>query len=91
MNIEFDPDKSAKNDKERGLPFQRVPELDWDRAVIVPDHRKDYGEERLLAFARMQGRLHVVCFSVRDDTFRIISFRKANKEEKTYAEAPVNR
>ena len=92
MKIEFDPHKSTKNVKERGLPFERAADLDWDSAIIVPDDRNDYGEERLLAFARMQGRLHVVCFSIRDDTFRIISFRKANKrEEKTCAETPANR
>jgi uncharacterized DUF497 family protein len=35
----------------------------------------------------MQGRLHVVCFCIRGDVFRIISFPKANRrEEKFYAE-----
>lgn len=92
MEIEFDPDKSAKNDKERGLPFERAAELEWDRAVIVPDRRRDYGEERSLAFAPMNGRLHVVCFSIRNGVFRIISFRKANKrEERGYEQATTDR
>jgi uncharacterized protein len=35
----------------------------------------------------MEGRLHVVCFCIRGDAYRIISFRKANRrEEKLYAE-----
>jgi uncharacterized DUF497 family protein len=45
------------------------------------------GETRYLAYAPMQGRLYVVCFCIRGDAFRIISFRKANgREEKFYAE-----
>ena len=35
----------------------------------------------------MNGRLHVVCYCIRGEAFRIISFRKANRrEEKFYAE-----
>ena len=49
--------------------------------------RRDYGEKRLLAFASMRGRLHVVCYCIRGDARRIISFRRANgREEKFYAE-----
>lgn len=92
MKIEFDPGKSAKNDRERGLPFEWTAELEWHRAVIVQDNRRDYGEERSIAYAPMRGRLHVVCFSVRGDAFRIISFRKANKrEEKIYDQATTDR
>jgi uncharacterized protein len=87
VKIEFDPAKSARNAKARGLPFELAEALDWDAAVIVEDRRRDYGEARLLAFAPMNERLHVVCYSVRGDARRIISFRKANKrEEKFYAE-----
>ena len=92
MKVEFDPGKSAKNDRERGLPFERAADMDWDSALIVQDARRDYGEERFLAFAPMQGRLHVACFSIRGDVFRIISFRKTNtREEKFYAKAIAHR
>jgi uncharacterized protein len=92
MEIEFDPEKSAKNDRKRGLPFELVAELEWDKAHTIPDQRRDYGEERIIAFAPMQGRLHVVCFSVRGDAYRIISFRKANqREERAYEQATTNR
>jgi uncharacterized DUF497 family protein len=32
VKIEFDPAKSAKNAKERGLPFELTAELDWRAA-----------------------------------------------------------
>ena len=50
MEIEFDPRKSAKDEKERALPFELVRELEWSEARITRDRRRDYGEERFLAF-----------------------------------------
>ncbi len=92
MEIEFDPEKSAKNDRERGLPFERAADLEWDKAHAFPDHRRDYGEDRITAFAPMEGRLYVVCFSVRAGAYRIISFRKANRrEERAYEQATTDR
>ncbi len=89
---ESEEDDPTSNDRERGLPFERAADMDWDSAVYVPDQRRDYGEARFLAFARLDGRLHVACFSIRGDAFRIISFRKANKrEEHSYAEATADR
>jgi uncharacterized DUF497 family protein len=57
MEIEYDPAKSAKNAKERGLPFDLAAELEWRKAVISVDDRFMYGEERRIAFAPMRGRL----------------------------------
>jgi uncharacterized protein len=87
VKIEFDPAKSSRNARERGLPFELAADLDWDAAHTIADRRQSYGETRYLAFAPMQGRLHVVCYCIRGDARRIISFRKANRrEEKFYAE-----
>jgi len=85
MEIEFDPQKSAKNEKERALPFELVRGLEWAEARITRDARRDYGEERFLAFVPKDGRLYFVCFCQREGTTRVISFRKANeKEVKSY-------
>ena len=87
MKIEFEAAKSARNAKERGLSFELAVDLDWDAAHTIEDQRQSYGETRYLAYAPMKGRLHVVCFCIRGDAFRIISFRKANRrEESFYAE-----
>jgi uncharacterized protein len=91
MEIEFDPVKSAKNAKERGLPFDLAAELEWRKAVISIDDRFMYGEERRVAFVPMRGRLYVVCYVFRGKVRRIISFRKANKqEERFYAKATAD-
>jgi len=81
MAIIFDPAKSAKNVTERGLSFALVAELDWDRAIIDEDMRKDYEELRLLILAPLNGRLHALVATPRGRDLRVISFRKANKKE----------
>ena len=91
MEFEFDPDKSAKNAREPGLPFELAAELEWQRAILFVEDRFMYGEERLIAFAPMKGRLYAVCYALRGRTRRIISFRKANKrEERLYAKATAD-
>ena len=60
MEIVFDPEKSAQNERERGLPFERVAELDWSKAHTVLDNRHDYGEQRMIAVAPLNGRLQSV-------------------------------
>jgi uncharacterized DUF497 family protein len=81
MAIIFDPAKSAKNVTERGLSFELVAELDWDRAIIDEDMRKDFGDLRLLILAPPNGRLHALVATPRGRDLRVISFRKANKKE----------
>jgi uncharacterized DUF497 family protein len=48
MDFAFDAAKSAKNTRERGLPIDRVVELDWGRAVAFADDRFADGEDRIL-------------------------------------------
>lgn len=82
MKFEFDPKKNAANQKKHNLAFEDVPLLDWPQALIAVDDRTDYGEERAAALVPDDaGRLHVVCYTVRDDVLRAISFRKANNRE----------
>jgi hypothetical protein len=60
--------------------------LDWSAARVRRDERQDYGEKRYLALVPISGWLYAVCYCVRGDARRIISFRKANKrEEQAYA------
>jgi uncharacterized DUF497 family protein len=81
MEIEFDPDKSARNVRERGLAFELVAGFDFDTAILAPDVRGVYGETRFVAVGLMDDRLHVVAYTMRGETLRVISFRKANARE----------
>lgn len=84
VKITFDPPKNAANIQNRGLPFQRVEELDWASAVIIEDTRHDYGEKRFRAFGYIGERLYAVVFTPRGDAVHVISFRKGNGREKIH-------
>lgn len=81
MDITFDPAKSERNARERGLPFDRVYEFDFDTAVIEEDVRFVYPEPRFVATGFIEQRLHVVCYTPTKTGIRVISFRKANDRE----------
>ncbi|WP_084386488.1 BrnT family toxin [Castellaniella caeni] len=81
MEIEYDPAKNIRNIADRGLSFERVRDLDWNKTLVIQDRCKDYAEPRFQALGPIQGRLHVVIFTVRGVALRVISLRKANVRE----------
>lgn len=82
MDITFDPAKRLVNLEKHSLDFWNVQDLDWDSALIVPDERHDYGEQRYAAFVYGNERLHHVSFTWREGLMRVISFRYAREKEK---------
>jgi uncharacterized DUF497 family protein len=82
MEFEWDEAKRQDNLDKHELDFSFVEQLDWANAVIVPDLRFDYGEDRYRAFARIDGVLYSVVFVYRASATRILSFRRANRKER---------
>ena len=92
MDIEFDSGKNESNIVKHGLSFADIRDLQWDTALYRIDERREYGEQRLVAYVMKKKRLHIVCLTLRGSVMRILSYRKANKrEERYYAEATVER
>jgi len=81
MEFDWSEDKRRKNLAKHGLDFADVALVDWPTATMLEDRRADYGEPRYWAFGLLNGRLHLVAFTVRGAKIRIISFRKANRRE----------
>jgi uncharacterized DUF497 family protein len=81
MKVSFDPTKSERNIRERGLSFELAEEFDFETALYQPDIRRDYGEERMRALGQLNGRVHVLVFVETPEGIRVISFRKANSRE----------
>lgn len=77
----WDEKKRLSNIASHAVDFRSLADLDWDRALIFEDRRRNYGETRLIAMAPLGARLHVVVFVERDGGRRIISARKANSRE----------
>ena len=87
MNKSFDPAKQAINDANHGIFFSEAIAFDWEKALLHPDNRRAYGESRFVAIAPIGSRLHVMVFTLRGTSVRIISLRKANRREaKHYAD-----
>ena len=92
MKIEFDPNKSKSNEKNRNLPFGKVTDFDWETALYAEDDRKLYPEPRFVAVGYIDTRVHVICFTPIEGGVRIISFRKANSREvKRYEKETTNK
>ncbi len=82
MKIEFDPDKDDINRAKHGISLAVAADMDLAAALIEPDQRHPYGEARFQAIGPIAGRLHLLIFTMRGDTVRAISMRKANARER---------
>jgi len=82
VNIEWDPAKAASNLEAHGVDFaEAAVALEDERALTIEDTRHD-DEQRFVSLCLDPlARLLVVVYTWRDDTIRIISARKATKNE----------
>ena len=79
---DFDPAKDAVNLAKHGISLARAADLDLATAFVHPDAPRDYGEPRWRAYGMIEGRMHMLAFTVRDGALRAISLRKANAKER---------
>jgi uncharacterized DUF497 family protein len=84
MSYEWDEQKRQINVKKHGVDFIDVPEVFDGDTVIIPDERFDYGENRLIVIGILKNMVVVVVYTERGENIRIISARKATKNEQTY-------
>ena len=83
--FEWEPKKSASNEEKHGVSFEEAKTVFTDqfaRLIADPDHSEK--EDRfILLGTSIHSRLLVVCHCVRtNDSIRIISARKADKQER---------
>ncbi len=83
VRLEWDEAKNRSNLRKHGFDFAEAEELFRGPLLIRPDTDQDYGEERWLGIGMTRGRVALVAFAERpQDTIRIISLRKADREER---------
>ena len=82
MQFEFDPVKAHSNLQKHGVSFAHAEQaLNDDQAVTIEDPDA-VGEQRFLTLGMdALGRVLVVCHTQRDERTRLISARKASKNE----------
>ena len=74
MKIIFDSTKNTKNIEKHGVSLTDANAFEWDTAVIWPDQRHHYGEERMIGLGYIGLRLFNIVFIDRGtDVRRIIS------------------
>jgi uncharacterized DUF497 family protein len=82
MKISYDAKKRARTLIERGLDFEDAAELFVRMHYGDLDERRNYGEPREISVGVVRGEVVVVVWTERGDTRRIISMRKADRDER---------
>ncbi|MBN9472530.1 MAG: hypothetical protein ABS43_27605 [Bordetella sp. SCN 67-23] len=87
MRVTYDADKRATILIERGLDMRHAGKIFIGCHLTLPDERRDYRECRYITLGLLDERLVVAVWTLRGNSRRIISFRKANeREQKRYWE-----
>ena len=80
MTFEFDPKKSESNRDKHGIDFGAAREL-WDDPDLLQVPARTVDEERFLVIGRIDEKLWSGVITYRGENIRIISIRRARKEE----------
>ena len=82
MHITFDPGKRDKALADRGLDFLDAENVFEGVTLEFEDTRKDYGEQRIICYGLLSGRMVVIGYTPRGADRHVFSMRKANEREK---------
>ena len=81
MKFERDEIKNDSNIKRRGIDFKDARKIFDGYTLTIEDDRLDYGEHRFVSFGIMYGHVIAVIHTETEKKIRIISARKATKNE----------
>jgi hypothetical protein len=81
MDVEYDSDKDAANLAKHGVSLALGVIVLENCIGAVVDERRDYGEIRINAFGPVNNRLFVCTYTMRGEIHRLISVRKASRQE----------
>jgi uncharacterized DUF497 family protein len=85
MHFEWDEAKNQANIRKHGIDFNDVPDIFQHPMLALRDDREDYGEDRWISIGWIKSLMGVVVYAERrGDMIRIISARKATKQEAKY-------
>lgn len=82
VKIEFDPAKRDWTLRERGLDFAKAERIFQAFTLTFDDDREHYGEDRFITYGLMDDVIVACVWTARGDRRRIISLRKAEKDER---------
>jgi uncharacterized DUF497 family protein len=82
MCFEWDEHKRISNIEKHHIDFEDAATIYEGFAITAPSPRTDMDEERFISIGLLRGIEIVVVFTMRGDTRRIISARRARKNER---------
>lgn len=83
MKFEWDEAKRRSNLRKHGIDFVGIEVMFEGATVSILDDRADYGEERFVTFGLLDGRVVAVAHTETDTAIRVISVRKATRDEES--------
>jgi uncharacterized DUF497 family protein len=87
VRFEWDENKRRANLAKHGIDFLEAAEMFQGPMLLATENREDYGEDRLIGVGLSKGRVLVVVFAEpQPDIIRVISLRKATKNEQAQFE-----
>ncbi len=81
LDFEWDENKRLTNIEKHGIDFEDAIGI-WESDVIEVPSRSQHGENRLVAFGVLEGRIIAAVYSDRGGARRIISARRSGKSER---------
>lgn len=82
MEFEWDEAKNATNLLKHQVRFELAEQFLWSEAIIEPDNRRDYGEDRFVARGRAADGLgYHIAFTMRGQILRIITMRRFSRRD----------
>jgi len=81
IQFEWDEAKRLENIRKHGIDFKDVPDVFAGETLTIKDSRFDYSETRYITVGLLRGRVLVIAHTERGERIRIISARKATKNE----------
>ncbi|MES2146015.1 MAG: BrnT family toxin [Pseudomonadota bacterium] len=81
VRVEYDENKRQHTLLLRKLDMADAQIVFSGPTLTFPDVRGDYGEDRFLTVGHLRARMVIICWTPRNDAYRIISMRKTNERE----------
>jgi uncharacterized DUF497 family protein len=81
LQFEWDPAKSASNKLKHGIDFDEAKAIWQDAKRFVTDADHTGPEPRQVTVGLLNGKMHAAITTMRGDTIRIISVRRARRDE----------
>lgn len=80
MKFEWDSDKSSSNKSKHGIDFDTAKEL-WLDENRIEIHAPHPVEDRWIVIGKLQKKIWIAIYTIRNEEIRIISVRRARKKE----------